>query len=168
MISSSVSGAHSAFFSSHVIRWILFLMCTKKTASRHVSEDEEQQVKAQKQLFQILVKLYLCKLIDSGLYQSMRQHYNNSSQTEYSKRLKVNNLINRYSQVVHIKKTMRCVLALSMGWLVLKGYWNAHMKRLIEFFSQKTMQRRSRIMEVLLLHLVTQIYLHLHYIISAN
>ena len=30
---------------------------------------------------------------------------------------------------------MRCLLALSMGWLVLKGYWNAHTKRLtIKFF----------------------------------
>ena len=141
MISSSVSGAHSAFFSSHVIRWILFLMCKKKTASKHVREDQKQQVKAQKQLFQILVKLYLWKLVDSGLYQSIRQHYNNSSQTGCSTRLKVNNLINCYTQVVRIKKTMRCVLALPMGWLVLKGYQNAHTKRLtIECFSKQTMQ----------------------------
>ena len=41
MISSSVSRVHSAFFSSQVMRWILFLMCTKKTASKHVSKDEE-------------------------------------------------------------------------------------------------------------------------------
>ena len=36
---------------------------------------------------------------------------------------------------------MQCVLALSMGWLVLKGYWNAHTERLkIEFFSMQTTQ----------------------------
>ena len=110
-------------------------MCTKKAPSKKVSEDEERQVKAQKQLFQVLINLYPWRLIDSGLYQRIRQHYNNSSQSEYSTRLKVSNLIKRYSQVVHIKKTMRCVLALSMGWLVLKGYWNAHTKRLtIKFF----------------------------------
>ena len=77
--------------------WILFLICTKKTTSKEVNEDEEQQVKAYKQLFQILINLYLWKLIDSGLYQRIRQHYNNSSQTGYSTRLKVNNLINRSS-----------------------------------------------------------------------
>ena len=33
---------------------------------------------------------------------------------------------------------MGCVLALSMDWLVLKGYWNAHPKRLrIDFFPCK-------------------------------
>ena len=91
-ISSSISGAHSAFFSSHAIRWILFLMCTKKTVSKQVSEDKEQQVKAKKQLFQVLINLYLWKLTDSGLYQRIRQHYN-SSQSVYSARLKVNNWI---------------------------------------------------------------------------
>ena len=73
-----VSGAHSAFFSSHAIRWILFLMCTEKRPSKKVSEDEERQVKAQKQLFQVLINLHPWKLINSGLYQGIRQHYNNS------------------------------------------------------------------------------------------
>ena len=97
MISSSVSGARSAFFSSHAIRWILFLMCTKKTASKQVSKDKEQQIRAKKQFFQVSIYLYLWKLIDSGLYQRIKQHYNNSSQSGYSTRLKLNNLINRYS-----------------------------------------------------------------------
>ena len=39
----------------------------------------------------------LQKLIDSGLFQRLRQHCNNSSQSGHSLRLKVNNLINRYS-----------------------------------------------------------------------
>ena len=109
---------------------ILFLMCTKKTASNKVTKDKEQQVKAQKQLFQILVNLYLWKLIDSGLYQRIRQHYNSSSRSGYTTRLKVNNLINCYSSVVRLKKTVQCVLALLIGWLVLKSYRNAHTKRL--------------------------------------
>ena len=119
--------------------WILLLMCAMKKTSKQVSKDEEQQVKAQKQFFQVLINLYLWKLIDSGLYQRVRKHYNNSSQSGYSTRLKVNNLINRYSQVVRINKTMQCMLALSMGWLVLK--WNAHVKQLtIEFFSMQITQ----------------------------
>ena len=63
------------------------------------------------------------------------------NKTALQQLLQVKNLINSYSKVVHIKITMRCVLALSMGWLVLKGYWNAHTKRLtIEFFSMHTTQ----------------------------
>ena len=46
-------------------------------------------------------------------------------------KVKLNNFKNCYSYVVCIKKTMRCVLALSMGWLVLKGYLNAHTKGLM-------------------------------------
>ena len=37
---------YNDFFTSHAIGWILFLMCTKNTASKHLSEDKEQQVKA--------------------------------------------------------------------------------------------------------------------------
>ena len=36
---------------------IFFLMCTKKTASKQVNEDEEQQLKAYKQLFSVLINL---------------------------------------------------------------------------------------------------------------
>ena len=43
-------------------------------------------MKPQKQLFQISVNLW--KWIDSGLYQRIRQHYNNSSQSRYSARVK--------------------------------------------------------------------------------
>ena len=96
---------------------------------KQISEEEEQQVKAKKQLFQVFINFYLWKLIYSRLYQRIRQHSNNSSQSGYPTRLNLNNLMNRYSQVVRTKKTMRCVLALSMDWLVLKGYWNAHLKR---------------------------------------
>ena len=59
MIPSSVSGARSAFFSSHAIGWILFLMCTKKTASKQVSKDKEQQIREKKQLFKVLIYLHL-------------------------------------------------------------------------------------------------------------
>ena len=34
------SSVSSAFFSSHAVGWILFLMCTKKTASKQVREDK--------------------------------------------------------------------------------------------------------------------------------
>ena len=32
-------------------------MCTKKTASKQMNEDEEQQLKAYKQLFSVLINL---------------------------------------------------------------------------------------------------------------
>ena len=34
-----------AFFPSHAIDWILFLMCTKKTGSEQVSENDKRQLK---------------------------------------------------------------------------------------------------------------------------
>ena len=46
-IFSAVSGAFSAFFLSHTIGRILFLMCTKKPASKQVSKDIERQLKVQ-------------------------------------------------------------------------------------------------------------------------
>ena len=54
------------------------------------------------------------------------------NKTALQQLLQVKNLINSYSKVVHIKITMRCVLALSMGWLklwfLIRGYpkWLIH------------------------------------------
>ena len=54
------------------------------------------------------------------------------NKTALQQLLQVKNLINSYSKVVHIKIMMRCVLALSMGWLklwfLIRGYpkWLIH------------------------------------------
>ena len=40
----SGSGAHSDFFSSLAIEWILLLMCTKQTASKQVSKKQRMTV----------------------------------------------------------------------------------------------------------------------------
>ena len=69
----------------------------KQTSFKASEQRHRTSVEGTNQLLQVLINLLPWKLIESGLYQRIRKQCNGSSQSGYSTKLKVKNLINSYS-----------------------------------------------------------------------
>ena len=69
----------------------------KETSFKASEQRHRTSVEGTYQLLQVLINLLPWKLIESGLYQRIRKQCNDSSQSGYSTKLKVKNLINSYS-----------------------------------------------------------------------
>ena len=69
----------------------------KETSFKASEQRHRTSVEGTYQLLQVLINLLPWKLIESGLYQRIRKQCNGSSQSGYSTKLKVKNLINSYS-----------------------------------------------------------------------
>ena len=69
----------------------------KETSFKASEQRHRTSAEGTYQLLQVLINLLPWKLIESGLYQRIRKQCNGSSQSGYSTKLKVKNLINSYS-----------------------------------------------------------------------